>query len=58
MLSGVTQLVITGEPAATITAGTALELTVTAEDVNGVVVPGYTNSVSLTLATRPLVAQA
>ncbi len=50
----ITQLVITGQPASSITAGTGVDLTVTAEDASGFVVSTYTGSVSLALVGNPV----
>ncbi len=48
-----TKWLITGQPPATVTAGTGFSLTVTAEDTDGNVATGYAGSATLSLAGDP-----
>ena len=48
-----TQLVVTTQPPASVTAGSGFGLVVTAEDAFGNVAPSFTGSVTLALATNP-----
>ncbi len=48
-----TRLVVTSQPASTVTAGSALTFTVTAEDAQGDVATSFTGSETVTLASNP-----
>ena len=49
----ITQLVITAQPAASVTAGTPFGMTVTAKDIFGNTVTSFNNSVSIAVAADP-----